>query len=339
MNLEEYLKLKEEEKQKYDFSAENATEEYERATSIEKYIIYKTYTSNSVWSDSKKFRKDIREYYSEKKSGKKIKWIKDPDDFRNNPNSLLEQIYKKIWPELELYSDTMTSVQYIMSGYFENEVETRGEKSERLKISKRQQCSIRYMINIWAAEEGELEKKIANAARRMNRNAEGLGVFLSAWHTLGNYCPVPRGFNLSRSNFGKHDFWDLTLMMIRKWYLTDDELLRERILREDLFHNRSNGDDIEACVEWLILCGGEESIGEVRWEKFVQTLCFEDWVNCDKGSSNYEYYDVIPLWEGHGWDNTLLPVNNWENFFQEYGRRILERSKKLIKRLSMIEGR
>lgn len=339
MNLDEYLKLEEEEKQRYDFSAENATEEYERATSIEKYIIYKIYTSKSVWSDSKQFRKDIKDHYSEKKGGKPIKWIKDPDDFKNNPNSLLEQIYKKIWPELELYSDTMTSVQYIMSGYFESEIETGGEKSARLKISMRQQCSIQYMINLWATEEGKIEKKIKNAAKRMNEKEEGLDIFLSAWHTLGNYCPVPSGFNCPRSNFGKHDFWDLTLMMIRKWYLTDDEMLKERILKEDLYHYRSQEDDIEACVRWLNLCGGDEGTGEVRWEKFVQTLCFEDWVNCDKESSDYEYYEVIPLWEGHGWDNALLPVDNWRKFFLEYNRRILERAKKLIEKLSMIVKR
>lgn len=329
MNLAEYLSLDEETKQRYDFSAENATKKYQDATSIEKYIIYKTYYSDpSKWGDEfeqgKKFREKIRK-------SKDYAGFRDPDDFKSNPNSLLEQIYKKLWPELELCSDTMTSVQYIMSRYFEKET-----KDDRLKISNRQRCSMGYMINLWAAKEGEeFEKKFKKVAESMNEKEEGLDIFLSAWHTLGNYCPVPSGFNSARSNYGKHDFWDLTMMMIRKWYRTDDEVLKECILREDLFHNRSKGNAIKACVKWLNLCGGEEGAGEVRWERFVQTLCLEDWVNCDKDSSNYEYYEVIPLWEGHGWDNALLPVNNWKGFFMEYNRRILERTKKLIKRLSM----
>lgn len=342
MNLEEYLQLDEKEKLRYDFSAENATEAYVGASSTEKYIIYKTYTLNAGWSDKfafgKEFRKGIREHYTERNGRKIINWIQDPDDFKHNPNGLLEQIYKKLWPELELCSDTMTSVQYIMSGYFEREIETKDEKEERLNITKGQQCSIRYMVNLWAlwaAEEGELELKkiIENAAKRMDEKKEGLDVFLSAWHTLGNYCPVPSGLNSARSNFGKHDFWDLTLMMIRKWYLTDDEMLKERILREDLFHNRSKEDDIEACIKWLNLCGGEEGTGESRWEKFIQTLCLEDWVNCDKGSLDYGYYEVLPLWDGHGWDNALLPIYSWSDFFKEYYERILARSKRLINRL------
>lgn len=324
MDLKEYLQLDEEKKQKYDFSAENATEAYKNATSIEKYIIYKTYFADpSKWRDEfesgKKFTEKI-------KKSKDYSGIQDPDDFKSNHDSLLEEIYTTLWPKLELYSDTMTSVQYIMSGYFERKIETKDEKNKRLDISKWQQCSIGYMINLWAAEEGkQIEEKIKNAAERMGAKNEELGVFLSAWHTLGNYCPVPNRFNRPRSNFGKYDFWDLTMMMIRKWYLTDDEMLKERILREDLFHNEFSG-NIEACVKWLNLCGGEKGTGEVRWEKFVQTLCFEDWVDGD--------YEVIPLWDGHGWDNALLPVNNWEGFFLEYNRRILERTKKLIERLT-----
>jgi len=338
MNVTDYLSLEEEEKQKYDFSAENATEEYCKASGVEKYIIYKTYTSDSKWSKAfrsgEEFRRNVRKYYTEaEKNGKKvIKRIKDPDDFSKGSKSLLQEIYKKIWPDLECaYSDTMTSVQYIMARYFEEEKETGDEKKRRLKLSKRQLCSIKYMINLWSLEvKASDQEGIKNAVEKAAKNLSsglkqnGLEDFLSAWHTLGNYCPVPKGFNVGRSNFGKHDFWDLTLMVIRKWYLTKDELLKEKIIREDLFHNSKKG-DIGACTKWLVQCGGG-STGEECWENFVKKLAFEDWVDKD--------YAVKPLWEGHEWVNALLQVDDWERFFHEYSRRILERTKELIDRLS-----
>lgn len=325
MDLEGYLSLPYESSLAYDFSAENATEEYCNASSIEKYIIYKTYTSKNDWSNiifhGKSFREEVRKQYSRRHGRKIIKWIQDPDsDFRNNRQSLLKEIYNGIWPELGsicTYSDTMTSAQYIMSGYFEKEIETGQEKSRR-----RQRCSARYMITALVAEPGGkgLKEKIEMSAARLDEKKEHLEEFLSAWHMLGNYCPVPNGFNGPRSNFGKHDFGDLTLMMIRKWYFAEDKILKESILK-DLLHAQG---DVRACADWLNKCGGTQGSGEVRWKKFVQTLCFEDWVNQD--------YEVIPLWEGHERDHALLP-NNWGGFFQECHRRILERTKRLREKL------
>lgn len=78
--------------------------------------------------------------------------------------------------------------------------------------------------------------------------------FLSNVHTIGNFIPVPRGFNLGRSNFGKWDSWDLTLQQIYKWY-QDNEDLNEKINNkslESLFYYSENKDEcITYCVEWL----------------------------------------------------------------------------------------
>lgn len=78
--------------------------------------------------------------------------------------------------------------------------------------------------------------------------------FLSNVHTIGNFIPVPRGFNKGRSNFGKWDSWDLTLQQIYKWY-QDNEDLNEKINNKSLellFSYSENKDEcITYCVEWL----------------------------------------------------------------------------------------
>lgn len=80
------------------------------------------------------------------------------------------------------------------------------------------------------------------------------GVFLELGHSIGNFIPVPRGFNVGRSNWGKWDYWDLTLYQIYQWY--KDNSVRSGNYNnqalEILFQNDTNKESsIKYCVSWL----------------------------------------------------------------------------------------
>ncbi len=330
MTLDDFLALSEEEKLRVDFSAENAPDAYGKASPCEKYILYKAYTERSdrsaVFEDGRNFSEEIKKEYTVIKDGRTVKKIIDPD----TDSKLLQAIYRKIWPELfgaaaKITSDTMTSVQVTMSGFFEERVETPEEKRRRLQISQYQKCSLRYMLDCWAKEPGaDIRERVQNAAARLKKD-DRLEAFLSAWHTLGNYCPVPRFFNRARSQYGKYDFWDLTLMMIRKWYLTGDTDEKERILKRDLFHNQYP-ESVPFCTKWLRQFGD----GEKGWETYVDAFCFQDWVSREKTDS---YYKVIPLWDRHDWEHLSLPSRDWGAFFTEFESRIAKRARRLIQKL------
>lgn len=121
--------------------------------------------------------------------------------------------------------------------------------------------------------------------------------FMKAVYTIGNFCPVPEGFNGARSNFGIYDYWDLTLMKIREWYLSVDSkdskkslYERDNLIQEDLLHNAGNP---LKCLRWLESFGQ----GQIGWHNFVDTLYMQDYVDND--------YNVISFWtedgKKHGW--------------------------------------
>lgn len=329
MKVDEFIKL--DSPEKFDLSSEFSTEDYKKSSACEKYIIYKTYTTNNQWSDvfdsGRKFRESIRDKYTKKDGKKVIKWIDDPD----NRSELLTEIYSKLWPFMYdekkggFWSDTLSSVQYIMADIFEVFIETQEAKNYRCSLPYKQNCSIRYIVDYLSKinTRDEIECRVKNCAAKFEK-VKNIDLFLAAWHTLGNYCPVPKGFNAPRSNYGKHDFWDFTLTIIRKWYLTDNICLKEKIISEDLFHFNKNS-NIDECIRWLSQFGD----GESGWEKFVDTFFFQDWVYCEDDKVN-TYYDVIPLSPNHTLDNALTPINDLEVFFINYNNRIYLRGKRIL---------
>ena len=51
------------------------------------------------------------------------------------------------------------------------------------------------------------------------------GRFLQLTHSIGNFIPVPRGFNTGRSGeYAKWDSWDLTLAQIFQWYTDNSDI-------------------------------------------------------------------------------------------------------------------
>lgn len=330
--LEDFLKLPTGEAKKYDFSTEKASENYCELDSVERYIVYKSYTIYDNYGNSEVFTKgrNFVERVHDSYNG-----IMDPDV----DSELLQDIYRKIWPDLYCEegqgpcSDTMTSVQYTVDDYFERYIESSTEKANREQIlsepGRKQKCTLRYLIDLWAKTDPELGECIEKSAVRLQKIPE-IANFLGAFHTLGNYCPVPSGFNAPRSFFGKYDFWDLTLMKIKEWYCSaglksEDE--RQNMIRHELFHGNAYG-DVSSCIKWL----GRFGTGMVGWRSFIDYFYLNDWVDED--------YEVKPLWDGHSWENPLLPEgkddteDDMEDFFREYfleyERRIHRRAETII---------
>ena len=91
------------------------------------------------------------------------------------------------------------------------------------------------------------------------------GRFLQLTHSIGNFIPVPSGFNTGRSGeYAKWDSWDLTLTQIFQWYTDNSNMtdICNHGALERLFTYAKNKESaIQYCEAWLQLFG--------TWENFV----------------------------------------------------------------------
>ena len=248
--------------------------------------------------------------------------MKDPD----SASKLLQNIYRKLWAELTgkiimlnssgIASDTMTSVQDSLNEAMKKFAEENDLKQiyEKRKVI----CSRRGSLVLAANNENThfyelLDKEYPNFKK-----------FIGVYHTLGNYCPVPDGFNRPRSNGGKFDYWDLTLEKIYEWYLSYekgwDEKARRKLIQEELLHNSEEGNP-DNCIKWLYFFGE----GEDGWKNFVNTLFFQDYVKDYKNGD----YRPNPFWDGHDWKHCKPSVKVCDNFFKEVSERIQKRGRRL----------
>lgn len=287
MNIKEFVKI-----EKYDFSDDcdySRNQTYKQLSGYEKYFVYKT-ASN----------------------------IKDPD----LDSVLLQDIYKTLWPDLEekefmtdkkwIKSDTMTSVQYTLAKYYEknfpNEIMEYKEKNKRQKWISVNMCKTMY-------------EQYESVRRNLEENNE-LKRFVSIYHSLGNYSPVPVGFNAARSGIGyssNYDYWDLTLMKIKQYFdfrkQQSIEVPKAVLPIAELFHVDKV---IKNCAMWLD--------SYENWSDFVEKNYFQDYVD-EKG-------EIIPFCEGHSWSNGCNDIIDFGMFCKNVCDRIDARSKRMIDALN-----
>lgn len=232
---------------------------------------------------------------------------------------LLQEIYKLLWAEALsqewmnvrgwIQSDTMTSVQFTMAEYMKDTFCT--EVKQYMCENPRQ----RYVsVNMCKA----MYEGMSTVNSQLNGNENFLR-FVSVYHTIGNYVPVPRGFNTARSgNFGSHDYWDLTLMMIKEYYDLRDKKKIFRKQPEVVLEVLLNSpDSIYTCKSWLDFY---ES-----WNEFVEKNYFQDYV--DRNGN------VIPFCKGHAWGNGKNKISNYDEFFLNAWRRIEARGYRIVSAL------
>lgn len=292
MDINEFLK---EDNHNYDFTNDCIkNNEYMSLKGYDKYFEYKTINNQK----------------------------KDPD----SNSTLLQNIYKTLWPELDskgymnnknknssmICSDTMTSVQYTLACYYEDMF------PDEVKDYKKQNPRQR---NISAKMCKDMFSKYETVKENLKDNKE-LEHFISVYHTLGNYCPVPDGFNKARSGTGcvsNYDYWDLTLMKIKSYFCLrqKQEISEAKGEIISLLHNHC--EKKENVFSWL---------DEYKnWDEFVEKNFFQDYV--DKN------LEVIPLCKGHSWENGCNKISkpDYNEFFKNIWTRIEARTYRMLNAL------
>lgn len=288
---------------------------------IEKYFVYKSVDpkmSKSVYGMGQHFAIS---------NSKKYKGIQDPDV----KSPLLQEIYKILWEDIckeqwmngddgeTIQADTMTSVQHTLNKVVEDEIETDKEREEiRKKVGEHNKCSINYCLHLYATAPEEFSSRL--------RKVKGLELFLSMYHTIGNFIPTPRGFNRARSGKqcdAEYDYWDLTLLKIREWYVSaETEEEKEKIILE-LLHKKEMDQVCQNCKEWLKYYE-ERGSKEDGWKNFIDLNYLQDFVEGDD-------YKPISFCKNHKWENN--EVDDYVEFFMTVSSLIYLRGKRLIEAL------
>lgn len=145
------------------------------------------------------------------------------------------------------------------------------------------------------------------------------GLFLELGHTLGNFIPVPLGFNVGRSNFGKWDSWDLTLFQIYKWYSDnsqENEYYNNQALERLFTNDRNKQSTVLNCQEWLSTFR--------TWNDFVKENYLQSFV--DRNGVPKQFFKNHTL--EYPQPQTL---QEYEEFFRTVNECIAERGKMIIK--------
>lgn len=152
--------------------------------------------------------------------------------------------------------------------------------------------------------------------------SDAMGDFLQLVHSIGNFMPVPRGFNTGRSNFGKWDSWDLTLNQLYQWYKDNTpsgSTVNNQSL-EKLFEKDSNKQNsILSCQTWL------ESFD--TWAQFVKENYLDSFLH--KNGTPKAFF------ENHSLTNpTPKTIIEYETFLQTVNACIISRGNSIINFLS-----
>lgn len=244
-------------------------------------------------------------------------------------SDLLKLVYQELWPETLTKapcSDTMTSAQTLLGkavGLVLKEC-----KYKDIYINDSRSKELEKIVGAYVASNAcialfanDMDDDRLGFHSAMKKNYPLLEGFLSVYHTIGNYCPVPEGFNVARGKF-PYDFWDLTLELIREFYYTDD--ISNTRLFTLIYNNAISEDSIKT---WLSAYGE----GESGWRNFIDTMLMQDYVDP-------ETYDVLPLWSGHTrddayWSLKTMTKEEIEIASVELISRIMKRGKRIVSKL------
>lgn len=217
----------------------------------------------------------------------KYKGLIDPDS-----NSLLLRIfYYKLWGKnTYITGDTMTSaatpINQFLKLFF----------NDHLKENP----NPRGWTTVYCANNYEYLKKHIKA----DNEYKDVYNFILLNHTLGNFIPVPEGFNVPRSNKGKDDNWFLTISKIKE-YLDNG---RNKQALNELLHNN----DITTTEIWL--------------QSYESYKSFEE--------KNYLQDYSVNIIDDFDWKKHKINKNNWKNFFETMNKVILLRTLRMLIRIN-----
>ena len=143
--------------------------------------------------------------------------------------------------------------------------------------------------------------------------------YLKAWHLLGNFMPVPAGFNCGRYQ-ATLDYFDVTLKYIHDWYCYGDE---SNTL--DVLISGKTPAEKEMAIEntrrWL---SSFKENGQPSWQEFVEKNYLGAFV---KKEEDGKYGKPKEFWVGH-FDSQIMPKNidEYQQFFINATQCIRERN-------------
>lgn len=152
--------------------------------------------------------------------------------------------------------------------------------------------------------------------------SENASNFICNTHSIGNFFPVPQGFNTGRSNFGKWDSWDLVMKQIYQWFQDNPNIsvqTNNTALTKLLSNSKNVGDAVNHCVQWL--------------------KNFSDWKDFVNGNHLNSYVDSkgkpISFFKNHSLENPLPnTLEEMEEFFKNANNCILKRGIEIDKKLN-----
>ena len=160
--------------------------------------------------------------------------------------------------------------------------------------------------------------------------------FIRLNHTMGNLIPAPWEFNCPRGNLnakknkdykGKiKDYWDLTLLVIWKWYMSEHEGIRNDHFLKDIVNEieKDQNKKIDVCKKWL------ECFKD--WDDFVEKNYMQDFVNkcVNKCNEKNKYGMPKELWDGH-FSGEVLPTkeDDFSQFFTNASAWIAARGERI----------
>jgi len=258
----------------YDLKNEFANDSYRMIKNpIEKFLIYKSIKTDigniDVYNNAKVKREKDKQLYVT---------IEDPDSKSNN-EGVLKYIHSLsgMRNEYNPFSDAMTSILTPIASAYELFLEPNLKANDKYGNKR---ITIKQLLEMRALKDYDIINKLTEIKE--------LKEFAQLGFTIGNYIPVPPGFNCERSNGGKNDSWDLTLMKIHEWFKKEDD----DVIFVDLLHNKCGKK--ENVLNWLKYYGNKEN----GWENFIIKNYLDDFV--DKNFNPIEFCD------NHNWEHIII---------------------------------
>lgn len=225
------------------------------------------------------------------------------DDYRNNkhvpdPDSeslLLNKIYEKLWDRevLDLCRDKNKKRK--------GEVVIKGDT-----------------LNSCQTTLSELKKPDDVIPEDVKPETE---IFMDSYHTLGNFMPIPLGCNAPRGIGLLKDYWDLALLCIYLYYMSNEDGEKRDVHHIERIVGKERTKDYK---KWLDCFR--------NWGAFVEENYMDSFVEKD----SKPYGKPLELWEGH-FDKfkSVLPETKEEckQYFKNAAERIKKRGELMAEKL------
>ena len=301
-----------------------------------------------------------KEYINEKDVLKKFfiyqkGGIKDPD----SKSELLQSIYNLLWDKNYLYfskgyncianhiqGDCILSANTTLNYYYEL-FESNEIRNER-KTKGNRYISGKYLSNEFFSGGNKVFESL---------DLQILNTFLSLYHTVGNYMPIPLCCNVyGKSDYdtmsGVFDYFDIKLKLIFKFYETKDDTYIYKIV----FNNADK--DWHVSLRLKIYKAWLESFG--NWRNFINDNYLQPFVDGYEDISNNikDFGNPIIFWnkyedsaDEHSFDNALPLISKYkeenlvsddvrectkyqcEEYFKKASQIIKERSKIMMEEI------